>query len=234
MAAQRDLLEKASGLTSVAMDLGIIPYVEASALQEEIARLRAAGALPNILLLAEHPPTFTTGRFRGANGFKVSRDSILVQGAAICESDRGGAAVYHGPGQLLLYPILSLRELRLSIVQYVWGLEEVALQVLSSFHIQADRKPGYPGAWAGGAKIGFIGLHISRGMSKHGLALNVNPDLHYFDYIDCCGLPQVAVTSIAELAGSRPEMRLVKERALEAFSNVFHMKLRMVDHGFDN
>ncbi|HEX78451.1 MAG TPA: lipoyl(octanoyl) transferase LipB [Dehalococcoidia bacterium] len=215
------------------MDLGLVPYSHAAEIQEKMVRMRAAGALPNTLLLAEHPSTFTIGRFKRANDFKVSRASLLAQGLAICQSDRGGGVIYHGPGQLLVYPILGLKQLGLSVSQYVHSLEEVALQVLEAFNIQGQRKPGYPGIWVGAAKIGFIGLHISCGISKHGLALNVNTDLRYFDYIDSCGIPQVAVTSMAELCGASLEMSMVKERVLQAFQSVFPFKLRKASHVSD-
>lgn len=217
----------------VSLDLGLISYGQAVEIQEKMVHLRATGALPDILLLAEHPPTFTIGHFRRGHEFKVSPASLLARGLAICHSDRGGGVVYHGPGQLLVYPILSLKQLGLNVLQYVRSLEEMALQVLEAFHIRGNRKPGFPGVWVGAAKIGFIGLHISRGISKHGLALNVDPDLRYFNYIDCCGIPQVAVTSMAKFRAASLEMSLVKEKMLEAFHNVFPFKLGKVSHVCD-
>jgi lipoate-protein ligase B len=107
----------------------------------------------------------------------------------------------------------------------VKNLERVALHLLESFDIQGSRRPSYPGIWVGSAKIGFIGLHISRGISKHGLALNINTDLRYFDYIHCCGIPNLEVTSIARLRGARLDMSLVKQRALTAFADVFPIRV---------
>ena len=215
----------ARGRRYVILDLGLVSYKCAMDLQDRLVELRAMGASPNILLLAEHPSTFTVGRFDRANEFRVSKDWLMAQGLPICLSDRGGGVVYHGPGQLLVYPILNLRQFGLNVRSYVKNLERVALHLLESFDIQGSRRPSYPGIWVGSAKIGFIGLHISRGISKHGLALNINTDLRYFDYIHCCGIPNLEVTSIARLRGARLDMSLVKQRALTAFADVFPIRV---------
>jgi len=215
----------ARGRRYVILDLGLVSYKCAMDLQDRLVELRAMGASPNILLLAEHPSTFTVGRFDRANEFRVSKDWLMAQGLPICRSDRGGGVVYHGPGQLLVYPILSLRQFGLNVHGYVENLEGMALRLFESFDIQGSRRPGYPGIWAGSAKIGFVGLHISRGISKHGLALNVNTDLRYFDYIHCCGIPNLEVTSMARLVGVKLDMSLVKRRILAAFADVFFIQV---------
>ncbi len=210
-------------------DLGLIPYSQAVAVMDELLRRRADGALPDILLFAEHPPTFTLGRFKRPVDFKPATVGLLEQVATICHTDRGGGVVYHGPGQLLVYPILGLRQLGLSVIDYVRNLEELAIRTLRAFQIEGHRKGGYPGVWVGEAKIGFIGVHIGRGISKHGLALNVDPDLHYFDYIDCCGIPDVRITSMSRLRGDDLDMSLVKETMLGAFEAVFGIHVESGD-----
>lgn len=217
----------------VSLDLGLVCYSCAMEIQDKMVRMRVAGTVPDILLLAEHPPTFTMGRFKRINQFKVSKSSLLEQGLAIHASDRGGGVIYHGPGQMVVYPILNLKRLGINVHHYVQSLEEVGLQVLETFKIKGSRKLGYPGIWVGAAKIGFIGLHVSRSISKHGLALNVDNDLRYFDYIDCCGIPEVAVTSIAGLTGSSPDVSLVKEKIIAAFNNVFNFKLGKASYVYD-
>jgi lipoate-protein ligase B len=149
----------------------------------------------------------------------------MAQGLPICRSDRGGGVVYHGPGQLLVYPILNLRQFGLNVRSYVKNLERVALHLLESFDIQGSRRLGYPGIWVENAKIGFVGLHISRSISKHGLALNVNTELSYFNYIHCCGIPNLEVTSMARLTGAKLDMSLAKQRALTAFADVFPIQV---------
>jgi lipoate-protein ligase B len=207
------------------LDLGLVSYRYAMDLQDRLVELPAMGASPDILLLAEHPSTFTVGRFDRPNEFRVSKDWLMAQGLPIYVSDRGGGVVYHGPGQLLVYPILSLRQFGLNVRSYVNNLERVALHLLESFDIQGSRRLGYPGIWVENAKIGFVGLHITRGISKHGLALNVNTDLSYFNYIHCCGIRNLGVTSMARLRGARFDMSLVKQRALTAFADVFRVQV---------
>lgn len=210
-------------------DLGRVPYPQALELQGSLVERKALGFLPGVILLLEHPPVFTMGRFRGKEAFLVPVERLLEEGISVYESDRGGSVTYHGLGQLVAYPVLSLREVGLGLPQYIWCLEEVAALTLRAFGLRGHRVPGAPGVWVGEEKVCSLGLHITRGITKHGLALNVNTDLRYFDYILPCGLAGVRVTSMARLLGKELAMEEVKEKLLGAFSQVFPFTLERVD-----
>jgi len=200
--------------------LGIVPYEPVLKLQERLAQARTAGEIPDVLLLLEHPPTFTMGRFRGqAEIITIPRE------VALFHTNRGGAVTYHGPGQLVGYPILNLRENGLGVRQYIWKLEEVIIKLLLSFGIPGRRVREYPGGvWAGERKVCSIGIHVSRHITTHGFALNVNPDLGYFDCIRPCGLAGQVMTSISKILGYPLEVEDVIPSLLSAFSEVFGLK----------
>ncbi len=178
--------------------LGLVEYEEAWAEQRRLVEACRQDGRPRLLLL-EHPPTYTFG-VRGRQEHLLVREQALAAlGAAVYRIDRGGDVTFHGPGQLVGYPILDLRRWHQGPVWYVRALEEMLIEALSAFGIEAERSPGRPGVWVGGAKIAAIGVRVSRGVTSHGFALNVDPDLEYFSYIVPCGLPDVTVTSIAKV-----------------------------------
>jgi lipoic acid synthetase len=194
-----------------------VPYREAEALQRAVHE-RAAD---DYLLLQEHPHVYTLGS--SADLAHVLRDPASV-GAELVHADRGGDVTYHGPGQLVGYPIVSLAEWRAGqrdVVAYVRKLEEVLLAVLGDFGIVAERSPGYTGAWIGGEKIAAIGVRVARGRTRHGFALNINPDLTMFEHIVPCGIFDRGVTSMARVLGRDVEMREVVERVVERFIELF-------------
>lgn len=227
--------------------LGLVEYQEAWAEQRRLVEACRADGRGRLLLL-EHPPTYTFG-VRGRSEHLLLREETLAQiGATVHRIDRGGDVTFHGPGQLVGYPILDLRRWRQGPLWYVRSLEAVLIEALSAFGIAGRRAPGRPGVWVGEAKIAAIGVRVSRGITSHGFALNVDPDLRYFSYIIPCGLPDVSVTSMAQVlrnstingvalqAGQKPPlssgggetvptMSAVMDAVVAAFARVFPVQL---------
>ncbi len=190
--------------------LGRIGYEEAWQLQRELATKRALSVIPDTLLLLEHDPVYTTGR-RGAGNHLRMPASLL--GAPLIETDRGGDITFHGPGQLVAYPIICLREAHLGVAGYVRSLEEVIISTLSTYEIQSGREQGLTGVWTGGEKIAAIGVRVNRPVrdadawiTSHGLALNVDVDLGWFARVIPCGIADRGVTTMAKLLDKDPAM----------------------------
>ncbi|OGO50629.1 MAG: lipoyl(octanoyl) transferase [Chloroflexi bacterium RBG_16_68_14] len=199
--------------------LGLVEYQEAWAEQRRLVEACRADGRGRLLLL-EHPPTYTFG-VRGRSEHLLLREEALAQiGATVHRIDRGGDVTFHGPGQLVAYPILDLRRWRQGPLWYVRSLEAVLIEALSTFAIAGRRVPGRPGVWVGEAKIAAIGVRVSRGITSHGFALNVEPDLRYFSYIIPCGLPGVAVTSMAEVLRQRGASGISRGARPFAFSSL--------------
>src|SRR5947207_10317549 len=197
--------------------LGTVPYREAEALQRAIHERTGA----DYLLLQEHPHVYTLGS--RADLAHVLREPASV-GAELVHADRGGDVTYHGPGQLVGYPIISLAEWRAGqrdVVAYVRRLESVLIAALADFGIDATCSPGYTGVWVGDEKIAAIGVRVAQGRTRHGFALNVDPDLTMFDHIVPCGIPDRGVTSMARVLGEAPSMQAVVERVVARFADAF-------------
>jgi len=200
--------------------LGIVPYELALNLQQKLCQSRAEDNTPDVLLLLQHPPVFTIGRFRGEEDIIA-----LPEGIEVFHINRGGSVTYHGPEQLVGYPILNLKENRLGVREYIWKLEEVIISLLLGFGIQGHRSTQYPGGvWVGENKICSIGINVSHGITSHGFALNVNPDLRYFEYINPCGLKGNIMTSISKLLGYPIAIESILENLLDSFSTMFGLK----------
>ena len=199
---------------------GLTPYDDAWQLQQRVAAEVRAGAGATLILL-EHPPTYTLGARGKTEHLLLSETALLADGAAVHRTDRGGDVTYHGPGQIVGYPIMSLRRLGLGPVAYVRSLEALLIEVLSRFGIVAGRSDRNRGVWVGGAKIAAIGVRVSGGVSTHGFALNVNTDLARFQRIIPCGLAGVGVTSMQLLTGETFDMRAVEDEVVAAFSAEF-------------
>jgi lipoyl(octanoyl) transferase len=198
-------------------------YGEAFELQRALADQRKRGEVPDQFLVVEHPHTITLGR-NGHMENLLAREEILERaGVAFHQTDRGGDITYHGPGQIVGYPILDLREWKRDVVEYVRALEQVIIDALADFGLKAVRVPGMTGVWVDGAKIAAIGVHISRWVTSHGFALNVDTDLSYFQYIVPCGLVK-PVTSMA-LLGAGATREDVIERLVLHFGRVFECEM---------
>ncbi len=180
------------------VDLGSIDYLSALALQRDLHQRVVSGDLPALLLLLQHPHVYTLGRRGDETDILVSTDTLRELGAEVYHTDRGGEVTYHGPGQLVGYPILDLRAAGLGPLAYVRALERVIISTLAELGIPATAEGRPTGVWVNDAKIAAIGVRVSRGVTMHGFALNVNPDLSYFNHIVPCGMPGASVTSIAE------------------------------------
>jgi len=188
--------------------LGRIPYSDAVAIQKTLRDRRIAGALPDTLLLLEHPPVYTRGRRAGAEDLPFSEDFYRAKGIELIDSDRGGKLTYHGPGQLVGYPIMALDD----VGRYLRTMERAIVDALARWGIQARSRAAdgidYTGVWVGDRKIASIGVHVSRGIATHGFAVNVENDLEPFSWVVACGLPDVRMTSLAaelERPSARPQ-----------------------------
>jgi lipoyl(octanoyl) transferase len=209
--------------------LGLVDYASALELQRERVAQRKAGALSDTLLLLEHPHVYTLGRNARPENVLVSAEFLASRGAQVVRTDRGGDVTYHGPGQLVGYPILDLTQHRRDISWYMRSLEEVLIRTARDFGIEAGRSPGAAGVWVGNDKLVAMGVHLSHWVTSHGFALNVNTDLHYFEWIVPCGLHDKGVTSLANLLGHIVEMDEVVERVVEHFGAVFGMEVGAID-----
>jgi len=195
--------------------LGLVDYGAALELQRERVRQRKAGIIPDTLLLLEHPHVYTLGRNALPENVLVSAEFLASRGAQIFHTDRGGDVTYHGPGQLVGYPILDLTKHRRDISWYMRSLEEVFIRTAHDYGIEAGRSAGAPGVWIGNDKLTAVGVHLSRWVTSHGFAMNVNTNLQYFEWIVPCGLHGRGVTSLAKLLGHAVDMEEVMERVVK-------------------
>jgi lipoate-protein ligase B len=184
---------------------------------------RAEGRIGDIILLLQHPSAFTTGRFKGREDIIVPPETLAREGISVFHTNRGGGITYHGPGQLVGYPIIDLKENGLGVREYIWKLEAAIIKLLLSLDIEGYRLVGYPGVWANEKKVCSMGIHVSHYITTHGFALNVTNDLRYFEYVRPCGLQGQVMTSISELLGHRVEMEAIIEKLLPAFSETFRL-----------
>jgi lipoate-protein ligase B len=200
---------------------GLVDYQEAWDEQQRLVHERAQGRIADQLLLLEHPHVFTLGR-RGRTANVLSSDEeIAAAGAQLIHSDRGGDVTYHGPGQLVGYPILYLEENERDVPRYVRKLEEAIIRTLADFGVESGREPGFPGVWVGDEKICAIGVKISEWVTLHGFALNVTTDMNMWRHIVPCGIAGKGVTSLERLLPSPPSLAEVGERFVERFGEVF-------------
>ncbi|PYV19774.1 MAG: octanoyltransferase [Acidobacteria bacterium] len=206
--------------------LGVVLYAEGLRLQREKVAARKAGAIPDTLLLLEHPHVITLGRNARREHLLASAEALRALGIELFETDRGGDLTYHGPGQLVGYPILDLAEHRRDVAWYMRSLEEALIRVAADFGVEAAGLAGAPGVWVGEAKLAAMGVHLSRWVTSHGFALNVNTDLDYFRWIVPCGLADKGVTSLEKLLGRRVEIKGAVESVVEKFGEVFGMEMR--------
>jgi lipoyl(octanoyl) transferase len=208
-------------------DLGRVRYADAFELQRELVERRKRGEIPDQLLIVEHPPVVTMGRNGREQNLLASPELLARAGIEFHHTDRGGDVTFHGPGQIVGYPIFDLREWRRDVVAYVRALEEVLIRALGEFGIAGRRVEGATGVWVslpgGRAKIAAIGIHVSRWVASHGFALNVDPDLSYFRYIVPCGLTE-PVTSMRE-AGSSAGRNDVVASIARSFGRIFERKI---------
>jgi lipoyl(octanoyl) transferase len=203
--------------------LGVIAYADGLELQRRLVEQRKAGTIPDQLLLLEHPAAITLGvkSRQDRSHILASPEMLESAGVEIFETGRGGDVTYHGPGQLVGYPIIDLRPDRCDVHRYVRDLEQVMIDAAARLGVTAGRVAGLTGAWVGGDKLAAIGVRISRWVTSHGFALNVTTDLSHFDLIVPCGITDRGVTSLARLTGETVRIRDVEDAVVAAFSTVF-------------
>lgn len=201
---------------------GIVVYSDAMSVLQSTVEKRAKNLIPDTLLLLEHPPTYTLGMRGKIDHLLIPESELNVRKIDIHRTDRGGDITFHGPGQLVGYPVLDLKIKKLDIRQYVKKLERVIIQAISEFKITAHSINGFPGVWVHNEKVAAIGVKINAaGISSHGFAINVNTDLTFFQNIIPCGLADTKVTSIAEITGHAIDMGKMKKSVAAAFISEF-------------
>jgi lipoate-protein ligase B len=213
------------------VDLGLIEYREAYDVQKALVIKAKRGILGPCLAFAEHLPIFTIGRRGSWENIIADQDLLNRENISILEVDRGGDVTYHGPGQLIIYPIIKLgspglpKDLRL----YLSKLEELVINFLNGYGIQAQCKEDCRGTWVGDEKIASIGIGVSNWVTFHGLAININNDLRPFEYINPCGISGLKMTSLSKLLGFPVLIKEAKQRILESFSTIFQMRPRLME-----
>ena len=219
--------------------LGRVPYQPTHQLQWSLLERRKSGEIPDSLLLLEHEPVITLGRRADASHVLSDDFTIAAQGAEVVETDRGGQATYHGPGQLVAYPIVSVRELKLGPVAYIRILEETIIQLLRDYGVSGHRVVGKSGVWVGGEpgskppkgenptgrKIAAIGVRISGGVAMHGIALNVSTDLDFYAQIVPCGMPNLDMTSMLRESGASPDIERIAKQWTGIFADVLYYEV---------
>jgi lipoyl(octanoyl) transferase len=220
---------------------GLLPYEEALAMQRRIEAARQDDAIPDVLLLVEHPPVYTRGRRSTAAELPMGVEWYEIQGIEVADTDRGGRVTYHGPGQLVAYPVVSLRPYGDDVHEYVRGLERVAISALAEHGVEAVTIEGLTGIWVlpgrraenlsisrdfgpsaePERKIGSIGVHVSRGVTTHGLAVNVNNDLQPFEWIVPCGIDDCRVTSVSRELGAEHDLGAFAGTVADRYGEVF-------------
>jgi lipoyl(octanoyl) transferase len=200
-------------------DLGHLGWAKAFEIQQQLVARRKAGEIPDQLLIVEHPHVVTVGRNGHEENLLASPEVLLRTGIEMYHTDRGGDVTYHGPGQIVGYPILDLRDWKRDVGAYVRAIEQMLIDTLADVGITAGREPGMTGVWTLGAKIAAIGVHLSRWVTSHGFALNVTTDLQYFSYIVPCGLTK-PVTSMQQLGVDVPRQDVI-DRLRRHFEEIF-------------
>src|SRR2546421_315969 len=205
-------------------NLGRVEYADAYALQEELRAARQAGDIPDALLLLEHPPVYTKGRRTERADLPMGDDWYRTQGIDVAETNRGGRVTYHGPGQLVGYPIMKITD----VIKFVRTMERGVIAALADEGIEAQVREGLTGVWVGDRKIGSIGVHVSRGVTMHGFAINVDNDLQPFEWIVPCGIDGVRMTSVYVETQRTGEMRCFRKRIAWRFAESFGLRQRLV------
>ena len=208
------------------VDQGLVEYRQAQAQQRELVARRRAGAVPDCLLVLEHPSVITIGRSGSSADILAEAQVLRERGIAVCSSERGGEVTYHGPGQLVGYPIFDLRAAGLDLRAYWQRLEEVICAVANAYGVTAERRSGLTGVWCGEQKLASLGLRVNGWVAWHGFALNVNNDLSAFELIHPCGMRNGKVTSLSARVGRGIELSEVKSQVVEHFGRAFMRRMQ--------
>jgi lipoate-protein ligase B len=214
-----------------AVNLGLVEYNRAWELQSEIVAAKVNGAIEkDIVLFLEHPSTFTLGRRGGRDYLQVGESFLQQAGISLVQVERGGYITYHGPGQLVVYPIVDLEARRIGVTDYVAALEEIMLLTVRSWGLNAQRNSANAGIWMGNHKMGSIGIALRKGVSFHGLSLNVNVDLTPFSWIQPCGLAGVSMTSVKQELGKEISMAVAARELKKNFKTILKLDLQEISY----
>ncbi len=217
-------------ITCVYIYLGKINYQPAWNLQKKLVVARRQSEIPNVLLLLQHPPVITIGKSGTDANLLVESEYLTKHGVELINTDRGGDITYHGPGQLVGYPILDLTELKKDIFWYLRQIEQVIINTLQQFNIEATRKKNYTGVWVDAEKIAAIGVKISRWITSHGFSFNINPNLEHFNLIIPCGIQDKSVTSLIKLVDKAITIEDVLPTLVDQFAAVFQVRMMPFNH----
>ncbi len=209
------------------LDLGLIQYAPAFAIQGQILQARLDGQLAPTVILQENLPVFTIGRSGSHDNILSSPEDLEQRGIEVLEVNRGGDITYHGPGQLIVCPLLYLGDIGINANQYLHQLEDVLIELLARFDIPTGKKKGYPGVWRKEAKIAAVGIAVKHGYTFHGFSLNVNPELEAFNMINPCGVRKMPVTSIRQVLGQSPPMAQIKTQLRDILQKSFALETRI-------
>jgi lipoate-protein ligase B len=204
-------------------------YEESLTVQRSLFTARRAGLIDHVFMLLEHPPLYTIGRrYKARDHLLVSEDELTRRGIPVYETDRGGDITYHGPGQLVGYPIFDLTEWYQDVFRYLRDLEEVIIRVVADYGIQAERIDGLTGVWVQNEKIAALGIKMSWWVTRHGFSLNVDPDLCMYDHIVPCGIFDKSVTSLSKILESRINMDQVSNHLIKHMASVFEIDFEKI------
>lgn len=210
-----------------AYDLGLMAYNKALELQGQLVKARLANVIPDTILFLQHPPVLTTGTSGGEENIVVDKDILAEEGVAIIRTDRGGNITVHEPGQLVGYPIFNLNTRGRDLHQYVRNLEEVIIRTLGDYSITAHRNSKHPGVWVGEEKICALGIRLTKWVTKHGFALNINNELKYFSHVHPCGITNSGVTSMSRLMGHKVRIDNVRLCLTKHCAQVFNIAIKL-------
>ncbi|MBM4024588.1 MAG: lipoyl(octanoyl) transferase LipB [Planctomycetes bacterium] len=210
MVGMKCVVQERPGLGLTIHDCGLADYREVLALQQELQEQRRAGQIADTVLLVEHPPVITLGARKSANRLLIRPEELARRGVDLVEVRRGGGTTAHNPGQLVFYPILHLQELGLDVTQYVRTLEAIGIELLAGLGVASGRRKGFPGLWVAERKIASVGVRVSRFVTCHGMAINIQNDLSLFELMVPCGLDGVRMTSVQQETGTVHDMGRIR------------------------
>ena len=208
----------------VIRDCGLISYEQVLQLQMELCARRQNDEIENTVLIVEHPAVITLGARKSENKLLVNEDEIRHRGIELVQIGRGGGTTAHNPGQLVFYPIIKLKSLRLDVTAYIRSLEQIGIELLKSLGVESSRRKGFPGLWVGEKKIASIGVQLKKWVSFHGMAININNNLSIFDCIVPCGLENVVMTSVQKETGQKADMDAAKRKLTELCLTIWTKK----------
>ncbi|MCK5255631.1 MAG: lipoyl(octanoyl) transferase LipB [Deltaproteobacteria bacterium] len=211
------------------LNLDIVPYEKAFELQKRLVKMRSQEVINDILILLEHPPVFTVTRKATLDNILASPDELKGKGISVCKTNRGGDITYHGPGQLVGYPIMDLKDYGKDLHKYIRTIEEMIISLLMDYSISAHRDKIHPGVWVGNEKIAAIGIAVkSSWTTMHGFALNINPDLNHYALIVPCGISDRGVTSLSKLLGKPISQKEVRQKLIQHYQDVFNVNTKNI------